>query len=112
MRGEFKSMRRVSTVHVIDVLFVGGDDVRQLDFKMRNEIGHLLVAAVNKRVRNDYVVMRAKAAHGLENLPQVMEQMKLRLLKGSGARLRVTIDLQDQYDEMPRFVMYSIMCWS
>ena len=35
-RGEARSMRRVMAFHVIDALYLGGEDVRDVDFKARN----------------------------------------------------------------------------
>ncbi len=101
MRGEFKAMRRVKAVHVIDVLFIGGEDVRMHDFKYRSELVHMLVSAVNKRVRSNYVVLRAKPVYGLERLEAVMSELQMRLLKGA-RRPAVTMDVQDGFDDMPR----------
>lgn len=103
MRGEFRSMRRVPGLHVIDALFIGGEDVRHSDFRHRNELVHVLVDAMNKRVKSDHIVMRAKAVHNLENLEHLLGQQKLRLLKSQMRKLQVTLDLDDPHDDLPRF---------
>ena len=103
MRGEFRSMRRVPGVHVIDALFIGGEDVRHADFRLRNELVHVLVDAVNKRVKSDHAVLRAKTIHNLENLEHLLSKQKLRLLKTQMSRMRVTLDLDDPHDDLPRF---------
>ena len=37
-RGEARSMRRVTGFHIVDALYLGGEDVRNVDFKTRNEM--------------------------------------------------------------------------
>ncbi len=42
VRGEGRSSRRVAAMHVIDAVFVGGEDLTKLDIKARAEIVHSL----------------------------------------------------------------------
>jgi hypothetical protein len=66
LRGEGKSQRRVTAVHVIDVLYLGGEDLRRLHFMERQKQAALFLRVVNKASRSDLVRMRMKAVFKLE----------------------------------------------
>ena len=68
LRGEGKSQRRVTAVHVIDVLYLGGEDLRRLHFMERQKQAALFLRVVNKSSRSDLVRMRMKAVFKLEVL--------------------------------------------
>lgn len=72
MRGECKSMRRATAIHIIDALFIGGEDIRGRDFMTRNQYIQMLAKAVNKPTRSDYVVLRPKEIHSLERLDELI----------------------------------------
>ena len=77
MRGEFKSMRRATSIHVIDAIFIGGEDLQDLDFKTRNLQVQMLINAMNKPTRPEYVVLRQKPVHGLEHLDELISKQAL-----------------------------------
>merc|ERR1712142_240435 len=86
-------MRRVVAFHVIDVLFLGGEDLRDTDIKTRNELAKVFCKAMNKTTVPEYVTLRAKEMFGLEKLPDVLNQLKPRMLKGAGGKFRLTQDI-------------------
>ena len=47
-RGEGKSQRKAVAMHIIDALFLGGEDMRGLHFVARHEQLNLFVAVINK----------------------------------------------------------------
>ena len=66
LRGEGKSQRRVTAIHVIDVLFLCGEDMRRLHFMERQKQGALFLRVINKPSRTDLVRMRMKTVFKLE----------------------------------------------
>jgi hypothetical protein len=66
LRGEGKSQRRMTAVHVIDVLFLSGDDMRRLHFMERQKQAALFLKVMNKPSRTDLVRMRMKSVFKLE----------------------------------------------
>lgn len=99
MRGEHHSCRRVKAVQIIDAAFIGSQDLRNLDFKTRNEFCHLLAKSVNKSTRKDYVTLRAKTIFGLERLADVFDLLTKRTFKGQGVRQGLTLDIPPLGDE-------------
>jgi cap1 methyltransferase len=66
LRGEGKSQRRVTAVHVIDILFLSGEDMRRLHFMERQKQAALFVRVMNKPSRSDLIRLRIKAVFKLE----------------------------------------------
>jgi len=98
MRGEARSMRRVTAFHIIDALYLGGEDLREMDIKTRNELAVNFCKAMNKPTVPDYVTIRAKELFGLEHLPEVLNHLKPRMLKGAGGKFRLTQDVGAGHD--------------
>ncbi|TRY72418.1 hypothetical protein TCAL_09545, partial [Tigriopus californicus] len=84
LRGEGKNMRKMVALHVIDGLFIGGEDIRNLDLKSRNAELKLMAEAVNKPTWSDFALLRVKELYNLDRLPEPLSQLELRRLKGSG----------------------------
>ena len=77
MRGECKSMRRATSIHVIDAIFIGGENVQNLDFKARNQQIEMLIKAVNKPTRPEFVVLRKKEVYSLERLEDIVGEFHI-----------------------------------
>lgn len=95
-RGEARSMRRVTGFHIIDALYLGGEDIRTIDFKTRNEMIRGFCQAMNKPTEREYVTLRPKEVFGLEHLRHRLENFQPRVLKGSGGMPRFTWDICEQ----------------
>jgi len=66
-RGEGKGMRKCPALHVIDAVYVAGEDWREkYDLKERNRLLRLFVKAMDKPSMPDHVIMRVKDLVGLE----------------------------------------------
>lgn len=110
-RGEGKGMRKCPALHVIDAVYVAGEDWRnRYDLKERNRLLRLFVKAMAKRSCADHVTMRVKDIVGLENLQdQCLSKLTLRALKGFPG-MRLTIDVDEEVVEnnqriVPRYFM-------
>lgn len=98
LRGEGKNMRKVVALHIIDGLFIGGEDIRNLDLKSRNSNLKLMAEAVNKPTWPDLALIRVKELNNLDRLPEPLSQLELRRLKGSGKLVRLTQTIEDTFD--------------
>ena len=95
----FSSLRKASCFHVIDAFFIGGESLLSRDVKSRHDlVRRCLVRAVNKQTRSEQTPLRAKELIGLERMPEVVEAMKLRMLKSGGMRPRLTVEVEDPYE--------------
>ena len=101
-RGEAKGMRKCPSLHVIDAVYVAGEDWRNHDLKTRNEMLKVLVKAMAKPSLPDHLPMRVKEIVGLENLEeQFLKRLKLRVLKGTnGPRLTIDVDEEMVHDRV------------
>jgi len=107
-RGEGKSQRKSTTIHIIDALFLGGEDMRSLHFMERHAQLTLFVSVMNKSSRSDYVKLRVKNVYKLEELEKVFSKCSLKLLKGGGTNAKVIITLGDvDGDDQARYYVPS-----
>ena len=73
---------------------MGGDDLRHVDFIRRNELCKIFAKAMNKSSMPGYIAIRCKEIFSLQNIEdQMIGNLKPRLLKSSGGRLRITYDV-------------------
>ena len=78
-----KGMRKGPGLHVLDALFIAGEDVRNFDLKVRNAMLRTFVQAMAKPSLPDHITMRVKDLFGLEHLNQhCYSTLSLRPVKG------------------------------
>jgi cap1 methyltransferase len=106
-RGEGKGMRKCPALHIIDAVYIAGEDWRvKYDLKERNRLLRLFVKAMAKPSQPDHVIMRVKDIVGLENLQdQCLALLKLRTLKGFNG-LKLTVDLETEIVNGREFSRY------
>lgn len=81
--GEGKGQRLSWAVHVTDALFLGGNDIRGLDFKERMDKVELMTRSLIKLTCRDLTPVRTKAVHELKQMGKVCaEGIKERSVKG------------------------------
>ena len=86
----------MTTFHIIDAVFLRGEDLRAIDFKARNEMCRVFAKAMSKNNMPGFVTIRSKEIFGLEYLEDILQNLQMRLLKSSGGRSRVTYDVMNQ----------------
>jgi cap1 methyltransferase len=94
-RGEGKGMRKCLALHIIDAVYLAGEDLRsKYNLKTRNEMLRAFVKSMDKPSLSDHVIMRVKDIVGLEQLEQqFLSRLTLRILKGfAGPRLTMEVD--------------------
>ena len=83
--GEGKGQRLSWAVHVIDALYLGGNDIRGLDFKERMEKVELMTRALIKLTCRDLTPIRTKPIYELKHLDKVCaDGLMERSVKGIG----------------------------
>ena len=88
---------QVTTLHIIDALFLGGEDLRQLDFIRRNELCKIFAKAMNKSSFPGYITIRCKEIFGFEHFQEhIIQNLQPRVLKNSQGRRRITYDINSE----------------
>jgi len=91
LKGEGKAQKKVMAVHVIDGLFLAGEDIRQLHFMERHKMLSLFLKVMNKPSRSDLTKLRIKTVFKLDELScetnSMWNLLKVRALKGKGEGL-------------------------
>lgn len=81
--------------HIIDAVFLGGEDLRDKDLQTRNKLCKTFAQAMTKNSMPEYLPIRAKDMFDLRDLKlEVFSKLKFRSVKGCGRILRATLDLQ------------------
>ncbi|XP_005107678.1 cap-specific mRNA (nucleoside-2'-O-)-methyltransferase 1 [Aplysia californica] len=83
LKGEGKGQRRQTTIHVLDALFLCGEDVRQMSFEKRQEKLGKFVRALRKPTRSDLAYMLKPDVFPLEQIDKVFQRLSMRQIKGS-----------------------------
>jgi len=85
MKGESKAQKKVMSIHVIDAMFLAGEDVRSHHFNERNRLLSIFLKVMNKPSQNDLVRLRPKIMFKLEDIltdNAVWSHLDQRNLKG------------------------------
>ena len=101
-------MRKGPGLHILDALFIAGEDLREKELKLRNAMLKTLVQSMAKPSQPDHLPMRVKDIVGLENLQeQFLSKLTERVLKGiNGRRLTFDVDKETVGDrEIFRYFM-------
>jgi len=99
MKGESKAQKKVMSIHVIDAMFLAGEDVRSHHFNERNRLLSIFLKVMNKPSQNDLVRLRPKIMFKLEDCltdNAVWSHLDTRNLKGRRDCLVFTNPEQDQ----------------
>ena len=103
-RGEGKSQRRVTGVHVIDGFVLGGEDISGLHFMERHNQLRLFLHTMHKASRSDFVKLRLKTVYKVEDLSPMFSRCFPLMLKGGGSSPRLAYQMPDpEIDGHQRF---------
>ncbi|PVD25771.1 hypothetical protein C0Q70_13431 [Pomacea canaliculata] len=94
LRGEGKGQRKVTTVHVMDALFLCGKDIRSRHFRERLDQLQKFVKAVHKETRSDLVRLVMPDVFKLEEAALIFDRLEMKLVKGSGSQPRLCFHSQ------------------
>ena len=103
-RGEGKSQRRVTGVHIIDGFVLGGEDISGLHFMERHNQLRLFLHTMHKASRSDFVKLRMKTVYKLEDLGPMFSRCIPLMLKGGGSSPRLAYQMvESETDGHNRF---------
>ncbi|KAI1280796.1 Cap-specific mRNA (nucleoside-2'-O-)-methyltransferase 1 [Halotydeus destructor] len=94
LRGESKGQKRFTSIHIIDALYLGGTDLRQVDFEERMVLIAKFVKAISKPTEPDIVVPRVKEVYNLTQISDILKnKMDVRECKGGSEKYRLCYDI-------------------
>lgn len=83
LRGEGKGQRRLTTVHVMDALFLCGKDVRHRHFRERLDCLQKFVKALHKETRSDLAKLVMPDVMKLEEAAHLFDRLEMMKVKGA-----------------------------
>ncbi|XP_040286721.1 cap-specific mRNA (nucleoside-2'-O-)-methyltransferase 1 [Bufo bufo] len=101
LKGEGKAQRKISAVHILDVLFLNGMDVRPQHFTQRMQLAEKFVKAVSKPSRPDMNPIRVKEVYRLEEIQKIFLRLEMKIIKSSGGMPRLSYTGRDDRHFVP-----------
>ncbi|XP_035231322.1 cap-specific mRNA (nucleoside-2'-O-)-methyltransferase 1-like [Stegodyphus dumicola] len=100
LRGEGRAQRKITCLHIIDAICLGGKDVRKQHYENRMLLAAKLAKAVSKPSRSDYTYLRVKKVWLLSEIDQIFENLTMKYTKNSMVP-RLCYDLGDGRHILP-----------
>ncbi|KAM4040522.1 LOW QUALITY PROTEIN: cap-specific mRNA (nucleoside-2'-O-)-methyltransferase 1 [Anomaloglossus baeobatrachus] len=101
LKGEGKAQRKISAIHILDVLFLNGMDVRSHHFTQRIQLAEKFVKAVSKPSRPDMNPIRVKEVYRLEEIQKIFLRLEMKVIKSSGGMPRLSYTGRDDRHFVP-----------
>ncbi|PNF43830.1 Cap-specific mRNA (nucleoside-2'-O-)-methyltransferase 1 [Cryptotermes secundus] len=98
LKGEGRSQRKVSTLHIIDAISLGGTDISGEHLTLRMKLCAKFAEALNKESRPDLIPIRVKKLHDLECVEAVFSKLTQRMTKGAGGSYRLVYNVEESDD--------------
>ncbi|XP_038074653.1 cap-specific mRNA (nucleoside-2'-O-)-methyltransferase 1-like [Patiria miniata] len=89
LRGEGYGQRRMCALHMLDAMWLGGEDVRQLHFTERITKAELFVKAIHKPTKPTLTPLRVKEVFRFEEIHKIFDRLEFKQVKGSGRQQRL-----------------------
>ncbi|XP_059697369.1 cap-specific mRNA (nucleoside-2'-O-)-methyltransferase 1 [Haemorhous mexicanus] len=101
LKGEGKAQRKISAIHILDVLVLNGNDVRTQHFNQRIRLAEKFVKAVSKPSRPDMNPIRVKEVYRLEEMDKIFVRLEMKVIKSSGGMPRLSYTGRDDRHFVP-----------
>ncbi|NWR70974.1 CMTR1 methyltransferase, partial [Centropus unirufus] len=101
LKGEGKAQRKISAIHILDVLVLNGNDVRNQHFNQRIQLAEKFVKAVSKPSRPDMNPIRVKEVYRLEEMEKIFVRLEMKVIKSSGGIPRLSYTGRDDRHFVP-----------
>ncbi|XP_062427962.1 cap-specific mRNA (nucleoside-2'-O-)-methyltransferase 1 isoform X2 [Rhea pennata] len=101
LKGEGKAQRKISAIHILDVLVLNGNDVRKQHFNQRIQLAEKFVKAVSKPSRPDMNPVRVKEVYRLEEMEKIFVRLEMKVIKSSGGMPRLSYTGRDDRHFVP-----------
>ncbi|XP_071486988.1 cap-specific mRNA (nucleoside-2'-O-)-methyltransferase 1-like [Diadema antillarum] len=89
LRGEGQGQRRMQTVHILDALWLAGQDIRHLPYSERVQKIGLFVKAVDRPTRTDLTPLRSKDIVRCHDFHEIFDRLTMLQGKGGGRHRRL-----------------------
>ncbi|KAL4238274.1 Cap-specific mRNA (nucleoside-2'-O-)-methyltransferase 1 [Mactra antiquata] len=83
-KGEGAGQRKITTLHVLDALFLYGKDVRGDNYNERMEKLRKFTKSITKLTRSDLVRVIVPEVYRFEEIDQIFNRLQLKRVKGGG----------------------------
>ncbi|KAK3860428.1 hypothetical protein Pcinc_033526 [Petrolisthes cinctipes] len=106
-RGDGRTQRKLTVLHLIDALVLNGKDVRTLHIVERHNYLKKFAMGVNKPSRPDLAPIRCKEMFRLEELSHILSKPKLhlRMMKGGSMLRRVWVELEGDSEKDTHYII-------
>ncbi|XP_009449449.1 cap-specific mRNA (nucleoside-2'-O-)-methyltransferase 1 isoform X2 [Pan troglodytes] len=101
LKGEGKAQRKISAIHILDVLVLNGTDVREQHFNQRIQLAEKFVKAVSKPSRPDMNPIRVKEVYRLEEMEKIFVRLEMKIIKGSSGTPKLSYTGRDDRHFVP-----------
>lgn len=105
LRGEGKGQLKVNSLHILDAMFLSGEDITNLHFNDRIERLKKFVKAITRPSRSDLAPVRIKDIYRFEEITQMFERLSMRRVKGSSQPKLCYCLQQGVCDDQPRYLI-------
>ncbi|XP_033633452.1 cap-specific mRNA (nucleoside-2'-O-)-methyltransferase 1-like [Asterias rubens] len=89
LRGEGSGQRKSYALHMLDAMWLGGEDVRHLHFTERIIKAELFVKAIHKPTKASQTPLRVKEVYRFEEINKIFDRLEFKQIKGSGRQQRL-----------------------
>ncbi|XP_072031991.1 cap-specific mRNA (nucleoside-2'-O-)-methyltransferase 1-like [Amphiura filiformis] len=96
LKGEGYGQRRMQALHIIDAMWLGGTDIRNLHFTERLNKINVFVKALHRPSITSLTPLRVKDVFRCEEMQHIFSRIEPRLTKGGGGRLRLCFKTMDE----------------
>ncbi|XP_004536753.1 cap-specific mRNA (nucleoside-2'-O-)-methyltransferase 1 isoform X1 [Ceratitis capitata] len=96
--GEGRTQTRISALHIIDAIMLGGIDIRRLKLSERSRLCQKYALSLNKPYKegNCYPI-RSKCLYGLRDLNKFFNDMRSHVLKDNSTRLGLSVSFENKF---------------
>nr|KAF6461641.1 cap methyltransferase 1 [Molossus molossus] len=101
LKGEGKAQRKISAIHILDVLVLNGSDVREQHFNQRIQLAEKFVRAVSKPSRPDMNPIRVKEVYRLEEMEKIFVRLEMKIIKGFSGTPKLSYTGRDDRHFVP-----------
>lgn len=106
LRGEGKGQRKLNTLHIIDAVFLGGKDIRNLHYTERVAEITKFVKAIHKPSRPSFAPVRVKEVYRLQEISSIFDRLQEKFVKGRGGIRRLCYCCDEERYFVPHGVLF------
>ncbi|XP_063958998.1 cap-specific mRNA (nucleoside-2'-O-)-methyltransferase 1-like [Lytechinus pictus] len=110
LKGEGSGQRRMLTAHIVDAMWLAGQDIHSLPYSERLQRISLFVKAVDRPTRSDLTPLRVKEVFRCQDVTEIMERLVMLVVKGGGRNRRLCYRTDNGRHYMPQGIFFIKTC--